>query len=493
MIPLHHEPLLPAVPALRSAKARSDARAYAAKHAILARLFADRPGEFAVDDEGGPHVGVTHTASGFRIHAPRAVAAPLLKTAAEAVRRRRTSDYLVCPHCDAEILEKHVGWDGENQVHRDCGGAFTLPGEKRAAQAATRYAVAVDLDGTLAEDVEPFDPAVIGPPREGAKAFMAGLKALGVRVCIWTCRGDADAVARWLTQHGLPYDHVNANPDQPEGTSAKLYASYYVDDRAVPADNLDAALAKVKAGLAAKAAAEPAPKTAADGEDCPHCGAELERDPDDGTCNACGRPWPLKAAEETPPARQYPGDGPTLLGGKQMSAEADKPYRDRAEAYAIDPDGNVWGGLYENGSFGVFGGGIDPGEDPAEAAAREFAEESGRELHDAVVVPGVGPHTVDWVPPYKSEKQAERAKHFKGSRTFYVVGRLGEPHGRPLVEPVVRADVRAYTPDEAIRLSHEVAGDPVIAQANANRRKVLELIRDTAADRAGRAAAPPVG
>jgi hypothetical protein len=30
------------------------------------------------------------------------------------------------------------------------------------------------------------------------------------------------------------------------------------------------------------------------GEDCPHCGAELERDPYSGKCNSCSKPWPLE-------------------------------------------------------------------------------------------------------------------------------------------------------------------------------------------------------
>lgn len=34
----------------------------------------------------------------------------------------------------------------------------------------------------------------------------------------------------------------------------------------------------------------------APGEDCPHCFAALERDPDSGKCNSCGKAWPEKAA-----------------------------------------------------------------------------------------------------------------------------------------------------------------------------------------------------
>lgn len=56
---------------------------------------------------------------------------------------------------------------------------------------------------------------------------------------------------------------------------------------------------------AAKAAAAPRPAVPAAakaaecpaGECCPHCSARLERDPDAGTCNSCGGPWPAKSAK----------------------------------------------------------------------------------------------------------------------------------------------------------------------------------------------------
>lgn len=154
------------------------------------------------------------------------------------------------------------------------------------------------------------------------------------------------------------------------------------------------------------------------------------------------------------------------------------PYRDRAEMFAIDKDGNVFGGMYTKGkTFGVFGGGIDPGEDPAEAAAREFQEESGWSVSNPRVLP-FEPHAIDWKPPYSTPKQAERAKKYRGSRTYYVMGDLGTKVPNAKIDETGRSDVRPYTIDEAIALADkEKTTDETIAQANLKRKAVLEHIR----------------
>ena len=100
--------------------------------------------------------------------------------------------------------------------------------------------VAVDLDGTLAEKQEPFDPASIGPPIPGRIEAVNRLSDGGASVIIWTVRDHPDLVRRWLAAHGVRYDHINENPNQPEGSSGKVYADVYVDDRAVNATDLDA-------------------------------------------------------------------------------------------------------------------------------------------------------------------------------------------------------------------------------------------------------------
>lgn len=94
------------------------------------------------------------------------------------------------------------------------------------------YTVAVDLDGTLAEEKQPHDPGFIGLPRRGAKKWMKLLREAGVRIIIFTVRDSPELIGKWLDKHDIPYDHINENPDQPPGTSGKVMADVYWDNRA---------------------------------------------------------------------------------------------------------------------------------------------------------------------------------------------------------------------------------------------------------------------
>lgn len=152
-----------------------------------------------------------------------------------------------------------------------------------------------------------------------------------------------------------------------------------------------------------------------------------------------------------------------------------KPYRNRAEMYAMK-DGKIFGGIYDNGSFGVFGGGIDPGEDITEAAAREFQEETGWAVNNAKILP-FDPHTIDWKPPFSTPKQAERAKKFRGSRTYYVIGDLGDQIPDAVVDELGRKDIRLYDIAEAQKLAlAEKATEPAIIEANKKRLEILKYL-----------------
>lgn len=127
------------------------------------------------------------------------------------------------------------------------------PQLKSAALAQTPLTVAVDLDGTLAENLPAFDARRIGKPRSRYRACVRLLHALGVRIIIWTVRGQKRRVARWLERHRIPYHYINFNPDQPPGSSSKLYADVYLDDRGVSATgSADAALRATLALLHAR-------------------------------------------------------------------------------------------------------------------------------------------------------------------------------------------------------------------------------------------------
>lgn len=114
------------------------------------------------------------------------------------------------------------------------------------------FTVAVDLDGTLAAQEEPFDPGSIGPPRPRAQYWLRRLRDAGARIIVFTVRGDRDLVADWLREHEMPFDHINENPDQPPDSSGKVLADVYWDDRAVPAGDLDATGPEILERLAEK-------------------------------------------------------------------------------------------------------------------------------------------------------------------------------------------------------------------------------------------------
>lgn len=108
---------------------------------------------------------------------------------------------------------------------------------KRAADDGHTFTICVDLDGTLAEKEEPFNPKTIGNPREEAVEWVRLFHEAGARIIIFTVRGDTKLVEGWLKQNDVPYDYVNENPDQPPNSSGKVFADVYWDDRAFNADD----------------------------------------------------------------------------------------------------------------------------------------------------------------------------------------------------------------------------------------------------------------
>lgn len=109
----------------------------------------------------------------------------------------------------------------------------------RADREDRPFTVAVDLDGTLAEIEEPFDPSSIGKPRTKTVTWVRRLRDAGARIVVFTVRGDNELVKEWLDEHDVPYDYINDNPDQPEGSSGKIIADVYWDDRGYNAENPD--------------------------------------------------------------------------------------------------------------------------------------------------------------------------------------------------------------------------------------------------------------
>jgi hypothetical protein len=95
--------------------------------------------------------------------------------------------------------------------------------------------IAVDFDGTLHTGTYPE----IGEPRPGAREYMKKLKEDGHFLILWTCREDGvllEAV-NWLLWQGIPFDRVNdhepENKARYRGTTRKVYADLYIDDKQV--------------------------------------------------------------------------------------------------------------------------------------------------------------------------------------------------------------------------------------------------------------------
>jgi len=104
--------------------------------------------------------------------------------------------------------------------------------------------VAVDLDGTLLEYDGWKGPAHFGKPILGVVEALHELKKNGWAVVIWTTRRTDYALKAHLDKHEIPYDYINKHPWQPPGTSHKITADVYLDDRAVRFDGKASGLAR---------------------------------------------------------------------------------------------------------------------------------------------------------------------------------------------------------------------------------------------------------
>lgn len=99
---------------------------------------------------------------------------------------------------------------------------FTVPPRDRLIWAA------VDLDGTLAEDVWP-EPG-IGEPIRVNVVKARELHRAGYKIVIHTARGweAYELIESWLQHHDIPFSRI---------VCGKVLAAVYVDDRAVHSED----------------------------------------------------------------------------------------------------------------------------------------------------------------------------------------------------------------------------------------------------------------
>lgn len=155
----------------------------------------------------------------------------------------------------------------------------------------------------------------------------------------------------------------------------------------------------------------------------------------------------------------------------------DLPYRNRVEVFAVK-DGKVYGGFYPDGTFGVFGGGTD-GEALEDAAEREFKEETGYSLIGIkkLDIPAL---EVAWKSKPANEKQEERQKKYKGTRTWYYYAELGAKGKKATGEDGESPlnDIGLVDIDKAIKALEKEGGDESIKSQMNARKKALKLIKD---------------
>lgn len=96
--------------------------------------------------------------------------------------------------------------------------------------------LALDFDGTLCEYDGWKGPAHFGKPFPEVVAELHKLKATpGEKwaIVIFTTRRTDYALKAHLDKHNVPYDYINKHPWQPPGSSYKVTADVYLDDRAL--------------------------------------------------------------------------------------------------------------------------------------------------------------------------------------------------------------------------------------------------------------------
>ena len=95
---------------------------------------------------------------------------------------------------------------------------------------------AVDFDGTLSFGQWPQ----LGDPNKGLFEFLIERRMAGDKVILWTCREDdhLESAVEYCQNHGLQFDAVNDNLQEHKdffgNNSRKVFAHYYIDDKALP-------------------------------------------------------------------------------------------------------------------------------------------------------------------------------------------------------------------------------------------------------------------
>ena len=94
--------------------------------------------------------------------------------------------------------------------------------------------ICIDFDGVIHDYSSGWQGEdVFGQMIPNADTGTSVLKQKGWTVIIFTTRKKTDELEKWLKEHNITYDYLNENPGQPDGTSGKIMADVYLDDRGI--------------------------------------------------------------------------------------------------------------------------------------------------------------------------------------------------------------------------------------------------------------------
>lgn len=158
------------------------------------------------------------------------------------------------------------------------------------------------------------------------------------------------------------------------------------------------------------------------------------------------------------------------LGTPKLPPVPELPWRDRVEVFARKPvTGEIYGGRWDaDKSFALPGGGIDPGEDAATAAMREFMEETGIPISNArkLDVPSVDN-------PWSDEHRQRTGRNFAGARTHFVQADIAGEQAPGKLDVWNAGERGYYSPEAALQMM--LANTNYMAPASAQRR--IEILQ----------------
>lgn len=164
-----------------------------------------------------------------------------------------------------------------------------------------------------------------------------------------------------------------------------------------------------------------------------------------------------------------------------MITEGEKPLRNRVEVITTNDKGQVYGGIFPDGSFGLFGGGTD-GEAGKKAAQREFEEETGHGITQVQKV-DLEPVETIWRHDPKKAKDKDRQEQYRGTRTWFFTGKFQDGDGKKASGDDGKSplkDIGWYDIDDAIKRIEDNLSDQQDQKAQQKRRiEALRTISDT--------------